>query len=137
MDAAGIALLVPHHGAMCLLDRLMAWNASSIRCETDRHRDSTNPLRRDGLLPAVCGLEFALQATALHGALRAGAAQSIGFVSSLRDAQFDVARLDDIAGTLSIDAIAEVMERSGFIYRFTIGAAGTTLLSGRAAVMLA
>ncbi|WP_431280921.1 phosphotransferase [Humitalea sp. 24SJ18S-53] len=136
LDHAAIAGLVPHHGAMCLLDRAIAWDASRILCETGRHRDDANPLRRDGMLPAVCGLEFALQAMALHGAVGAAAAQSVGFVSSLRDIRMNVDRLDTVQAPLLIEAVALVAETGGFIYRFDITADGRSLLSGQAAVIL-
>lgn len=137
LDAAAIARLVPHQGRMCLLDRALAWDASRILCATDRHRDTGNPLRRDGMLPAICGLEFAFQAMALHGALNAGAAQRPGFVSSLRDVALETERLDDIAGDLQVEAAALVAEAGGFIYRFAVTAAGRDLLHGQAAVILA
>ncbi|MDB5368457.1 MAG: hypothetical protein JWP20_15 [Roseomonas sp.] len=137
LERAAIAGLVPHQGAMCLLDRALDWGTAHILCTTARHRDPAHPLRRDGMLPAVCGLEFALQAMALHGALRAGAAQPLGFVSSLREVALAVARLDDIAGDLRIEAVALVAEAGGFIYRFTIAGDGRDLLSGQAAVILA
>jgi predicted hotdog family 3-hydroxylacyl-ACP dehydratase len=141
-----IALLVPHQGAMCLLDRALAWDAESIHCEAERHRDPANPLRRDGILPAVCGVEFALQAMALHGALLAGMSEAqwrgvvevslTGFVSSLRDLALGAERLDDIEGALRIEAVALAAEARGFIYRFDILGAGRSLLSGQAAVIL-
>lgn len=136
LDAAAITRLVPHSGAMCLLDRAFAWDAQSIRCETQRHRDPTMPLRRDGTLPSICGAEFALQAMALHGALTAGAAQPMGFVSSLRDVALHVARLDDVAGPLTVEATALAAEPGGFIYRFSVSAADRPLLDGQAAVIL-
>jgi predicted hotdog family 3-hydroxylacyl-ACP dehydratase len=136
LDAAAIARLVPHGGAMCLLDRALAWDASSIRCESVRHRDPAMPLRRDGILPAICGAEFALQAMALHGALTAAAPQPRGFVSSLRDVALHVARLDDVAGALTIEATSLAAEPGGFIYRFAVSAAGRPLLDGQAAVIL-
>jgi len=137
LDAAAIARLVPHHGAMCLLDRALAWDAQSIRCESARHCDTAMPLRRDGILPAICGAEFALQAMALHGALTAGAAQPMGFVSSLRDVALHVTRLDDIPDALTIEAVALAAEPGGFIYRFAVSSAGRPLLDGQAAVILA
>lgn len=136
LDRAAIARLVPHDGAMCLLDRALAFDAQSIRCETARHRDPAMPLRRDGILPAISGAEFALQAMALHGALSAGAAQPMGFVSSLRDVALHVARLDDVAETLTVEAHALAAEPGGFIYRFAVSAAGRPLLDGQAAVIL-
>lgn len=136
LDAAAIARLVPHAGAMCLLDRAEAWDAARILCATARHRDPANPLRRDGLLPAACGLEFAFQAMALHGALTAGGPQRVGFISSLRDLALGVDRLDDIPGELRVEAEALVAEAGGFIYRFGILSGQRSLLSGQAAVIL-
>lgn len=132
-----IAALVPHQGAMCLLDRALEWDAGRILCEAESHAWPDNPLRRDGLLPAVCGLEFALQAMALHGALAAGGQpQRAGFVSSLRDVRMAADRLDTVAGPLRIEATALVAEASGFIYRFEVAGEGRSLLSGQAAVIL-
>ncbi|MCW8086855.1 phosphotransferase [Sabulicella glaciei] len=136
-DAEAVARLVPHAGAMCLLDRVLHWEEARILCETARHRDPTHPLRRDGMLPSVCGVEFALQAMALHGALGQGAAQRRGFVSSLRDVALHVPRLDEVPGPLAVEAEALVAEASGFIYRFAVRGAGATLLEGQAAVILA
>ena len=136
IDHAAIARLVPHADAMCLLDRALSWDAASILCESARHRDAGNPLRRDGMLPAICGLEFAFQAMALHGALGAGEPQPVGFVSSLRDVSLMTDRLDDVAAPLRIGAEALVAESGGFIYRFDVSAEGRTLLAGQAAVIL-
>ena len=140
LDRAAIARLVPHAGAMCLLDRALAWDAEGIRCESDGHRDPANPLRRDGMLPAICGVEYALQAMALHGALTApdGAAQPPGYLSSLRDVSLDggAARLDTLAGPLGLHAHALAAEAGGFIYRFKVEGGGRVLLSGQAAIIL-
>lgn len=134
-----IARLVPHGGAMCLLDRALAWDAEGIACEADNHRDPANPLRRGDGLPLVCGVEYALQATALHGALTAGgAAQPAGYLSSLRDVSFDGAapRLDAVAGPLAVRARALAAEAGGFIYRFEVEGEGRILLTGQAAIIL-
>jgi predicted hotdog family 3-hydroxylacyl-ACP dehydratase len=134
-----IARLVPHQGAMCLLDRALAWDAEGILCEAETHRSPENPLRREGGggLPAVCGLEYALQAMALHGAVLAeGAPQPAGYLSSLRDVSLRRARLDGVAGALRIRATALVAEAGGFVYRFEVEGEGEILLSGQAAIIL-
>lgn len=132
-----IARLVPHQGAMCLLERVEACDAESIRCTSATHRRTDNPLRRDGMLPAACGLEYALQAMALHGALTAGGvAQAPGYLSALRGVRMAVARLDDIDAPLEVSAEALVAESRGFIYRFAVAAAGRVLLSGQATIVI-
>ncbi len=137
LGRAAIARLVPHGGAMCLLDRALFWDAESIACEADRHRDPDNPLRRDGRLPAVCGVEYALQAMALHGALLAGGApQPAGYLSSLRDVSIGGGPLDAVAGPLGVRARALAAEAGGFIYRFEVEGGGRILLMGQAAIIL-
>ncbi len=71
IDAERIRKLVPHAGNMCLLERVVACDAASIRCETRSHLDQSNPLRRNGQLASICAIEYAAQAMALHGALTA------------------------------------------------------------------
>lgn len=134
---AAIALLVPHQGMMCLLERVLACGASGIACIATGHRDVGHPLRRDGGLPAVCGVEYALQAMALHGALTDGAAQRVGFLAALSDVAMAVEWLDSIAGELRVTATALARESRGFIYDFTVGGDGRALLSGRATILLA
>jgi predicted hotdog family 3-hydroxylacyl-ACP dehydratase len=136
VERAAITRLVPHGGAMCLLDRALGWDATRILCESTRHRDAANPLRRDGMLPTICGLEFAFQAMALHGALSTGKAQGIGLVTSLREVTLGAERLDDLPAPLRIEAEALVSEPGGFIYRFDVSAGGCGLLAGQAAVIL-
>jgi len=132
-----IACLIPHQGAMCLLERVLACDTARIACETDTHREAANPLRRDGALPAVSGLEYGLQAMALHGAITGGAPQGAGFVAALSGVTIAAERLDDIAGALAVEATALARESRGFIYGFEVRGAGRTLLSGRATVVLA
>jgi predicted hotdog family 3-hydroxylacyl-ACP dehydratase len=140
LGRAAIARLVPHSGAMCLLDRALAWDAEGIVCEAEGHRDPGNPLRRDGRLPAICGVEYALQAMALHGALTAGggAAQPAGYLSSLRDVSLGggAERLDTVPGPLRVRARALAAEAGGFIYRFEVEGGGRVLLAGQAAIIL-
>jgi predicted hotdog family 3-hydroxylacyl-ACP dehydratase len=138
LDRDAIARLVPHGGRMCLLDRALSWDAETIACEADRHRDGDNPLRRDGRLPAICGVEYALQAMALHGALLGGggAAQPAGYLSSLRDVSLGAERLDTVPGPLGIRARALAAEAGGFIYRFEVEGGGRILLAGQAAIIL-
>lgn len=132
-----IARLVPHQGGMCLLDSVTACDADGIACLSATHRDASNPLRRDGVLPAVCGLEYALQAMALHGALTDGGPQGVGFLAALAGVEIGAERLDDIQGDLAVSATALARESRGFIYGFAVEGGGRRLLAGRATVVLA
>lgn len=130
---------MPHAGAMVLLDRIVRWDAAGIVCAARSHLDAGNPLRHQGRLAAVCGVEYALQAAALHGAMVAGGcAQGAGYAASLRDVVLAVERLDDPAlGELTVSAALATRETFGMIYDFAIeSAARTALLSGRCSIAL-
>jgi predicted hotdog family 3-hydroxylacyl-ACP dehydratase len=63
---------------MCLLDEVVAWSAAHVSCRSSTHREADNPLRAHGRLGIACGIEYAAQAMAVHGALVAGAAPAAG-----------------------------------------------------------
>lgn len=133
---AEIAGLIPHGGAMVLLDAVAWWHADAIACTSRRHLDADNPLRRDGRLPPVAGIEFALQAAALHGALTEGRPQKPGFLAVLRDVSLSCDRLDDDAfAVLSVGAVLQRRESGGLIYSFDVSS-GRPLLSGSAVIAL-
>jgi predicted hotdog family 3-hydroxylacyl-ACP dehydratase len=129
---------IPHSGAMCLLDGVLSWDDVRIACTTRSHRAPDNPLRRDGRLHAICGLEYAAQAIALHGGLAGGvrARPRVGYLASLRDLACGLAYLDTIEGDLVVEAERLVDEGSRVIYRFALGTKAGEVMSGRAAVVL-
>lgn len=129
---------IPHAGAMCLLDSVLAWDDKHIACTTGTHRAADNPLRRNGRLHTICGVEYAAQAMALHGGLasRALAPPRRGYLASLRELVCGVAYLDAIEGDLLVSAERLLDEGSRVIYRFTLGGKDGELMSGRAAVVL-
>ena len=139
LDRAALAALIPHQGAMCLLESVSAWDADGIRCTALSHRDPANPLRAGGALPAVCGVEYAAQAMAVHGALLAGAGgrPRIGFLASVRELVLAVERLDTLPASLEISAERLAGDGRGLLYRFQVSAAGEDVLTGRAGVVLA
>lgn len=134
----GIAALVPHAGAMCLLDGVTDWDEQRIRCVSRSHLDPNNPLRAQDELPAVCGIEYAAQAMAVHGGL-AGGTQGrprMGFLASLRDVDCLRNRLDDLGGELVVEAERLMGDEARVIYQFTVSVGDIAVLTGRAAVVL-
>jgi predicted hotdog family 3-hydroxylacyl-ACP dehydratase len=138
-----IADLIPHAGAMVLLDRVESFDATHLRCVATSHLAADNPLRSaDGTLGALAGLEYAGQAMAVHGALTAnmtdGASEAKprrGYLASARDLQLSRATLDGLA-TLVIDVEALSIEAQRVLYRFRLSSDDATVLTGRAAVVL-
>ena len=138
LDHAGIAARIPHRGGMCLLAAVDGWDDASIRARATSHRDPHNPLREPSGLPATSAIEYAAQAMAVHGALLApcGGTPRVGYLASVRDVRIGVAYLDRIAGELEVRAERLTGNDDQVLYAFTIAVAGTTLVSGRAAVIL-
>ena len=129
---------LPHQGSMCLLDRVDSWDAQHIQCSASSHRAPDNPLRAHGRLGAACGIEYAAQAMAAHGALLAAAdsAPRVGYLASVRAVELKVARLDDIAADLRIEAERLSGDDNTILYAFSVLAEQSLLLSGRAIVVL-
>jgi predicted hotdog family 3-hydroxylacyl-ACP dehydratase len=131
-----IRKLVPHAGAMCLLERIERADAKEVVCGTFTHRAPTNPLRRNGRLAALHLAEYGAQAMAVHGGLaNPAAAARGGMLVAIRDLTLGVARLDDIDAELVIHAVRLVANESGQIYSFRASAAGRELGAGRVSVM--
>ncbi len=129
---------------MCLLDEVMEWDAQHIRCRSGSHRLPDHPLRSQGRLGVACGIEYAAQAMAVHGALAGGALadaakgrSEVGFLAGLRDVRLHVLRLDDIESDLICDALLVAGDQGSALYEFAIRseAERQRLLSGRATVV--
>lgn len=134
-----ILSLIPHQGAMCLWDQVLAWDADSIRLAAGNHRDLAHPLRTRGRLHAAHLCEYGAQAMAVHGGLlarEAGGTAPPGMLVALRGVELHVGRIDDLAGDL--EGHAQVLARSDASqqYVFRISHQGLVLAEGRAAVML-
>lgn len=139
LTRADIEALIPHRGAMCLLDALLECDDGQIRCRATAHTDLAHPLRTAQGLPAAAALEIASQAMALHGALNApaGAPARAGFLASARDLRLHVAWLDQAPGPLVVQATRLAGDAQQALYRFALhDAGGRALAEGRAAVIL-
>ncbi|MBV8404343.1 MAG: 3-hydroxylacyl-ACP dehydratase [Gammaproteobacteria bacterium] len=149
LDHEWIEQHIPHKGRMCLLDEVLSWDAARIRCRSASHRACDNPLRAHGRLGAACGIEYAAQAMAVHGALIAssaplastvavsvrGSIASMGYLASVRNVALHVSRLDDLE--VDLIAIAERITGDGrtVLYEFSVWGTPRLLMSGRASIV--
>ena len=139
INKAEIRTLIPHSGSMCLLDSVAEWDDRSIICIGNTHRDSANPLRRDGRLSAVHAFEYAAQAAAVHGGLRArsvGVIAPPGYLAALRDARLHLVRLDEVASALQIYAYLLFGEAANTVYECRVSTGDVLLAEGRITIML-
>jgi predicted hotdog family 3-hydroxylacyl-ACP dehydratase len=137
-DRSLIAELIPHQGAMSLLDRVVRWDESSIVALSATHRAKDHPLRSNGCLRAVHLCEYGAQAAALHGGLVARSAGTVaepGYLVSVRDVRFSCGRIDDLEGELQIRAELLLQDSGSWQYLFEASHAGTKLATGRLAII--
>ncbi len=144
LDRAWIAGHIPHQGRMCLLDEVLNWDSERIRCRSGTHRAADHPLYAHGRLGIACGVEYAAQAMAVHGALAASrapassapATPAAGFLASVRGVRLHALRLDDVTDDLICIAARVAGDRGTALYEFELRSEKACLLSGRATVVL-
>ena len=150
LDRDWIEQHIPHKGHMCLLDEVLAWDAVHIRCRSSSHRSTENPLRAHGRLGAACGIEYAAQAMAVHGALigasaplertvatnlRGSIGAGVGYLASVRNVTLAVSRLDELGADLIAAAERITGDGRTVLYDFTVSCARQPVLAGRASVV--
>jgi predicted exporter/predicted hotdog family 3-hydroxylacyl-ACP dehydratase len=133
-----LSSLIPHQGAMCLLERLIEWDEQRAVLETDTHRSPTNPLLTADKLRAIHLCEYGAQAIAVHGALRtqAGERPAPGMLVSLREVKLARDYVHDLPSSLRVEAECLHADRTHLQYRFSVTHCGEVLAAGRAVVML-
>lgn len=140
LDHEWIESHIPHKGRMCLLDEVLSWDVARIQCRASSHRLADNPLRAHQRLGAACGVEYAAQAMAVHGAIMAateGTRARAGLLTSVRNLVLLVERLDDLEADLIASAARLAGDEGSTLYEFTVTSAGRELLSGRASIVFA
>jgi len=126
---------LPHAGAMCLLDELLAWDVRSLVCTTRSHLEPNNPLRRDGCLAAIHAVEYAGQASALHSALVAADGAPVwALLGALHDLTLERAYLDDLPAHLVISVFQELVMGHCASYRFVLSCGELPVAQGRLTV---
>lgn len=137
-DHKWISEHIPHQGSMCLLDTVEQWDQEHIVCRAVSHRLADNPLRVDGVLAMVNGIEYAAQAMAVHGALLAtrDKVPNVGFLASAREVCWNSERLDEVKDDLLVWAKRISGNEVNILYEFSVHAGDLLLLTGRASVVL-
>ncbi|NNM78973.1 MAG: hydroxymyristoyl-ACP dehydratase [Gallionella sp.] len=137
-DQEMIAKLIPHTGSMCLLDGVLERDTQRIRCVSSSHRDTDNPLRSGDELSALCGIEYAAQVMAVHGAwdTQLDSKPRAGYLAAVRDVTCHTMRLDNLNDDLVIEAERIMGDAARVIYQFSIHAGTAKIMSGRATVVL-
>ena len=137
LDRRWIEDHIPHKEGMCLLDEVMSWDLTQTQCRASTHRSPENPLRANGRLGSACGIEYAAQTMAVHGALVASASGGVappGFLASVRGVRLNIDRLDVFEADLVTSVKRVAGDERTALYEFTVSADDVVLVMGRAAI---
>ena len=131
-----IDAMLPHAGAMVLIDEVVAHDGQQIHCRARIGSLADHPLARDGVLPSTALVEYAGQVMAIHGAVAAGPGDPIlmGRLAALPTLHLTGDRVEAPA-TLDVHVQREGGDSSGALYVFRVLSNQRTLASGRATVM--
>lgn len=143
IERAQILKLVPQQGAMCLLERILDWDAQRLTAQGSDPRAGAHPLRSHGRLGSAATLEYAAQAAAAHGALlgaRAVAddarARGTALLASGRELTVLGLALDTCTQALLVEVRRLHAEGGGALYEFEVSA-GAPLARGRLSLLFA
>lgn len=137
LTRADIERLVPQRGTMCLLDEVFAWDATLINC-TATSPGLTHPLARDLKLPAIAAIEYAAQATAVHGALLDPAvALRAGMLAKLGEVQLHAVWIPSDGAPLEVRAEQLGHTAAGCLYTFEVNCGQRPIANGRLIVAFA
>jgi len=123
---------------MCLLERVLRWDAQRVVLATTTHRSPCNPLRRNGRLRALHLCEYGAQAAAVHGGLsaqRAGREARPGLLGALREVELHRDYIDHLDGELVIEAERLLESTMSWQYAFRVHFADELIARGRVAVI--
>lgn len=121
---------------MCLLNRVLQWDAHTIRCSATSHRDKDNPLREDGGLDTLAGIEYAAQAAAVHGALLLDeTVPRSGVLAALKNVTATQQWLHEITDDIVIEANLLHSDPAGGVFAFAVLAGKARVLSGQFTLM--
>ncbi|MFA5628194.1 MAG: hypothetical protein WCX90_08760 [Thiohalomonadaceae bacterium] len=133
-----LCALIPHAGAMCLLDGVENWSDDHIVCISDSHHLQDNPLRSAAGLAALHGVEYGAQAMAVHGGLLAqqdGRKLSAGYLAALRDVSLHSSCLDELPGALHVTARRLLADGGNLMYHIEVSNSRRTLVEARITVI--
>ena len=140
---------LPHAGTMSLLHEIIQADETSLTAQAVSHRDADNPLRINGRIAMVNGIEYAAQAMAVHGSLvlekkqeenKAELKSSQGYIATVRNIELNAPYFPEADSSSSAALLIKVKQlmsdQNGFTYQFDIHCRQQLLISGRITVFL-
>lgn len=136
MPLSSFSQLLPHHGSMCLLEKIVAWDRQQILGSSQSHRNPLNPLRKNDKLSAIHALEYGMQAIAIHGGLlHPGQTTTLSYLAALREVKLYVTRLDTIDPPLDIEAHCLLNQGDNSIYSLKVSSLNKIIVTAQVTII--
>lgn len=130
IEHLNVSSLVPHDGAMCLIEDVLRYDPEVISCRASFHIGS-HPLERNGVLPSAVTIEYAAQACAIHGALLEKKGHSKpGYLAKIKSTELSVGVLKQAHAPLTIHARRIGSTTQGCLYSFQVQGPQCSLATG-------
>ena len=126
---------LPHAGTMSLLNEVIEANSNSLTALAKSHLETNNPLRLNGKIATVNGIEYAAQAMAIHGSLLSDISPA-GYIAAVRNIDINVPFFPETDAPLIIEVQRLMSDKNGFSYQFYINCEQISLISGKITVFL-
>lgn len=131
LDKDQIRDLIPQAGSMCLLDGVVAWDHTQIRCISRTHLDMENPLRFQDRLSPLALVEYGAQAAAVHGGLLAKHRKqpsNCSLLAAIHETRFRTDGSVDLCSELHIVATLLLQSETGAVYSVNVSNDGAEVL---------
>ncbi|MDX2507533.1 MAG: hydroxymyristoyl-ACP dehydratase [Gammaproteobacteria bacterium] len=125
---------LPHAGKMSLLHKVIRSDQNSLTAQAISHMESDNPLRIEGKIAMVNGIEYAAQAMAVHGSLLSET--RAGYLATVRNIDIKVPYFPETGSPLIIAVQLLMSNDNGFTYQFHLSCEQQSLISGKITVFL-
>ncbi|MBL4762124.1 MAG: hypothetical protein JKY93_05425 [Gammaproteobacteria bacterium] len=136
MNKQEICSRLPHSGAMCLIDSIVSYDDTCLKCVSYNHHHLNNPLRTAEGLSCIAGIEYAAQAMALHRSfLRPVGIVENGYLGALRNIKVHQQWLDKEDADLMTEVSLIGSSDKGAIYSFLLLIKDIEIISGRITIM--
>jgi len=145
LNSQEIEQRLPHAGKMSLLDKVSYADLTVLKASASSYLNSDNPLRFNGKLASINGIEYAAQAMAIHSHLLSEAKKSgkgeqdatqTGYIATIRNVEINTPFFPETKAIIAIEVAQLMSDTNGFTYQFQISCEKKALISGKITIFV-
>lgn len=134
LDQQQIAKMLPHAGDMCLLSKVLTWDAEQLTGLAVDLNFKNNPLLCDAELFSITGVEYAAQAVAVHAGLASGQTSGEGYLVQIKNINIHKPKLS--SEPIKVAVYKQALQPYSMIYDFKISESAELIIEGTLMIAL-